>query len=179
MSGVVGKRYARALLGIAEETKKIEAFGNELGVLADTYKGSAELRSVLADPKINREKKIEIIGSIASKLKLEKVMNNFSRLLVSKNRIDVISDIFLVYQEMASDLLGTGVAEVTVASELSKSKEKELQKELSGYTGKKISLLVNVDPTLIGGAITRIGSLVLDGSIKNQVNLIRETIIKG
>lgn len=180
MSGrITGKRYAKALLELAEEKKLIDQVEVELAELVQLLEEQSDLQQVFEDPKIPRKDKENVMGALCNKMGLNQLVNNFSRLLVSKNRLDIIADIFAVYQAMASELLGKASADIIVAKELSSQQEKELQAQLASYTGKDISLNVQVDADILGGAITKIDSLVLDGSIRNRLNLMRETIIRG
>lgn len=180
MSGrITGKRYAKALLELAEEKKQIDQVEQELTELVEILDEQAALVQVFQDPKLPRKDKEAIMGEICAKVGVSQLVNNFSRLLISKNRLDIIADILAVYQSMASEKLGKATAEVVVAKELSSEQVATLQKQLADYTGKDISLNVQVDADILGGAITKIDSLVLDGSIRNRLNLIRETIIRG
>ena len=177
--GVVGRRYAKALLSLASKDNKIEDIGTELQMIADIYQNSDELKQVIADPKINRGKKTDVLDQITRKLESSDLINKYCRYLAHRNRFDIITDIASAYEALASEKLGKATANIVVATGITKKEEKSLQKQLSDYTGKKISLSVEVDESILGGAITSIGSLVLDGSVKNKLNLIRETISKG
>ncbi len=176
---IVGKRYAKALINLAGSDKKIEKAGKELEEIVELYRQSLELQNVIQEPKLNRSMKVSVIDAILKKAKCDALINKFCRYLVFKNRFDMVSDISAAFNEIASERLGKATANVVVAKKLTSKEEKKLQKQLSEFTGKSIALSVSVDETIIGGAITTIGSLVLDGSIKNKLNLIRETIVKG
>lgn len=176
---IVGKRYAKALINLAGSNKDIEKAGNELQEIAEVFQQSPELQSVIQEPKLNRSMKVSVIEAILKKMKCDELVNRFCRFLTFKNRFNIISDISAAYNEIASERLGKATANVVVAQKLTTKEEKKLQKQLSEFTGKSIALSVSVDESIIGGAITTIGSQVLDGSIRNKLNLIRETIVKG
>ncbi len=177
--GIIGKRYAKALLNLADQTKNIERVGQEIQEIARHYEGNVSLRNIILEPKRNKKTKVDIIDKITKNIKCNDLVNRYCRYLVSKNRFDIISDISSAYQALARKKLGKASANIVVAYNLSQSERKKLQKLLSDYTGKEITLTVEVDKSILGGAITSIDSLVLDGSIKNKLNLIRETISKG
>lgn len=177
--GIVGRRYAKALLNLAGSDKNIEEIGEQLTEVASLFQESAGLRSIMLDPKIGRKERIAVIGELTEQMECQELVNTYCRYLTSRNRFEIIADIAAAYNTLASEKLGKATASVIVAQKLSNKEEKNLQKQLSTYTGKKITLSVEVDPSILGGAITSIGSLVLDGSIKNKLNLIRETISKG
>ena len=119
------------------------------------------------------------IDKLTKKMSCHDLVNTYCRYLTARNRFDIIADISSAYHALANAKLGKATAKIVVAEKLSPNEQKTLQKQLESYTGKKITLTVEVDTSILGGAITSIDSLVLDGSIKNKLNLIRETISKG
>ena len=175
--GPIGKRYAKALLNLATEASSIEAIGEEVQEIAKHYEENASLKNVILEPKLSKERKIGIINEITKGY--SEVVNRYCRYLVHKDRFKIIADISSAYTALSSAKLGKATANVVVAYSLTQAEQKKLQKQLSQYTGKKVTLSVDVDKSILGGAITSIDSLVLDGSIKNRLNLIRETISKG
>ncbi|MBU2645677.1 ATP synthase F1 subunit delta [bacterium] len=177
--GIVGRRYAKALLNLAGSDKKIEEIGEQLLEVSNLYQENMGLRNIMLDPNISKEKRISIIGELTQKMECQELVTKYCRYLTARNRFDIIADISSAYHALASQILGKATAKVVVAQKLSNKEEKNLQKQLTAYTGKKITLIVEVDSSILGGAITSIESLVLDGSIKNKLNLIRETISKG
>ncbi len=179
MNGGIGRRYAKALIDLAGSDSNIEKIGQSLNEVAEVYNDEKTVRDVILEPKLSKAKKIVFIGEIAKKMKCDPLLSKYCRYLVSRNRFELIGDITKAYDKLASEKLGTATAEVVVSHELAKKEEEVLRKQLSDYTGKKVTLSLKVDESILGGAITSIDSLVLDGSIKNRLNLIRETISKG
>ena len=177
--GIVGKRYAKALLNLAGDDQNIEKIGAELSEMADHYENDEALHNVIHEPKVNKANKVAIIGEIAKKAGFDDLINRYCRYLVTKGRFDIVADISTAYQALAMKKLGKASAKMTVAFGLGDAEKKKLQKQLSDYTGKDITLTVEEDKSILGGAITSIDSLVLDGSIRNRLNLIRESISKG
>lgn len=177
--GIVGRRYAKALLNLAGSNKNIEEIGAQISEVAELFQEDAGLKSIMLDPNISKENRMAVIGQLTEKMECQAIVTKYCRYLTARNRFDIIADISSAFNTLASEKLGKANASVVVAKELTKKEETNLQKQLSTYTGKKISLTVEVDPSILGGAITSIDSLVLDGSIKNKLNLIRETISKG
>ena len=177
--GIVGRRYAKALINLAGSDKKIEEIGEQLLEVANLFQENTGLRSIMLEPNISKEKRVAVIGELTKKMKCQKLVTTYCRYLTARNRFDIIADISSAYNALASQKLGKATASVVVSEDLNKKEVDNLQKQLSTYTGKEISLNVEVDPTILGGAITSIDSLVLDGSIRNKLNLIRETISKG
>jgi len=177
--GIVGRRYAKALLNLAGSDKNIEKVGEQIADVASLFQESTSLMGVMHDPKIGKDKRMDVIGELTKKMACQDLVTKYCRYLTDRNRIDIIADISSAYDTLAREKLGKATASVTVAHKLTKKVEENLQKQLATYTGKDISLTFEIDPSIMGGAITSIDSLVLDGSIKNKLNLIRETISKG
>ncbi|MBU2514431.1 ATP synthase F1 subunit delta [bacterium] len=179
MNGGIGRRYAKALINLAGSDKNIEKIGQSLKEIAELYVEEKTVRNVILEPKLSKAKKMVFIGEITKKMKCDPLLNKYCRYLVSRSRFDLIGDIERAYNKLSSEKLGTATAMVVVSHKLEKKDEEALQKQLSDYTGKKVTLSLKVDESILGGAITSIDSLVLDGSIKNRLNLIRKTISKG
>ena len=120
-----------------------------------------------------------VLDTLIERLGLSKVMRSFLLLLFDKGRIGFINSIDEFYQNLADELKGVARASVTSATELSADAIEKIRKGLSKRTGKEVILEINQDPSLIGGIVTRIGDLVLDGSIKTQLLGMRESLKKG
>lgn len=177
--GIVGRRYAKALINLAGSDNKLDKVGQELEEVAEVFKESTAVHNVMLEPKLSKSKKVDFIDAITKKMNCGDLVNKYCRYLTVRNRFDIIADISSAYNRLASEKLGTATAEVVVAYEMSQKEITGLEKQLSDYTDKKVTLSVKVDESILGGAITSIESLVLDGSIRNRLNLIRETISKG
>lgn len=174
---IIGKRYAKALINLVADDKEIEEIGQELREVAELYQEEPVFKAVILDPKFSKTKKIDIIDKVTHEMKCRELVSKYCRFLSFKKRFNIIGNISASYNKLANEKLGRLPADIVVAHELSGKEKSELQKQLSDYTGKTITFGVKVDESILGGAITSIGSLVIDGSIKNRLNLIRETII--
>jgi len=179
MNRVIAKRYATALIGLVAKDSQVDKINEDLGQLASTFDESSELRHFINEPKYKLTDKVQGLDKVAQALEVDELVQKFARFLVSKHRFELISLIASSFDQLALDRLGKGRATVISATKLKVAQTKALTAQLSAYTNKKIALEVDVDPSIIGGAITQIGSLVLDGSVKNQLDQIRETISKG
>jgi F-type H+-transporting ATPase subunit delta len=98
---------------------------------------------------------------------------------VDKNRIRYVPDIASLYRELADEAAGRARVHLITAQELSKKKLKELTEGLQGFVGKQVIMEVETDPSLIGGVVARIGGMVYDGSVKTQLERLKETLTKG
>ena len=177
--GMIARRYAKALVNLAENEKDLDNTGKHLNSITEVYKENLELRQVLSDTKVSSGIKLEILKDVLSKIKVSKLVDTFSRYLLAKRRIDFLPDIERAFNLLLQEKLGRIEATVTTASELPKDTVKKLVDAISSYSGKEIEVNVTIDPSIIGGIVTRIGSTVIDGSIQTYLNQIRQSIIRG
>ena len=177
--GMIARRYAKALVNLAENEKDLDNTGKHLNSITEAYKKNSELRQVLSDTKVSSGIKLEILKDVLSKIKVSKLVDTFSRYLLAKRRIDFLPDIERAFNLLLQEKLGRIEANVTTASELPKDTVKKLVDAISSYSGKEIEVNVTIDPSIIGGIVTRIGSTVIDGSIQTYLNQIRQSIIRG
>ncbi len=176
---MIARRYAKALVNLAENEKDLDNTGKHLNSITEVYKENLELRQVLSDTKVSSGIKLEILKDVLSKIKVSNLVDTFSRYLLAKRRIDFLPDIERAFNLLLQEKLGRIEANVTTASELPKDTVKKLVDAISSYSGKEIEVNVTIDPSIIGGIVTRIGSTVIDGSIQTYLNQIRQSIIRG
>jgi len=175
--GVIARRYAKALINLAE--KDLEITGNSLAEIADVYSNSTELSEVLSDTKISSQIKQDVLKNILKKIKVSKLVDTFIRYLLAKRRIVLLPNIERAFNLLLQEKLGRIEAGITVAQEIPEVTVGKLEKAISRYSGKEVSVNITIDPAIIGGIVTRIGSVVIDGSIHTQLNQIRQSIIRG
>ena len=176
---MIARRYAKALVNLAEKEKDLDNAGKNLTAITEVYKENSELRQVLSDTKVSSRVKQEILKDVLNTIKTSKLVDTFSRYLLAKRRIDILPDIERAFNLLLQEKLGRIEANVTAAYELPKETVKRLVNAISGYSGKEVKVNVAIDPSIIGGMVTRIGSTVIDGSIKTHLNKIRQSIIRG
>ena len=172
----IARRYAKALLLIGKEDGQAEIYRQELEGLAGLIANEKALFQALTNPLYATAGRRKVLVTLIEKLNLSKVMNSFLMLLFDKGRIGFISSISDFYQKLVDELKGVARASLISATELTSETIEKIRKSLSKKTGKDIVLEVERDPGLIGGIVTRIGDLVLDGSIKTQLLNMRETL---
>ena len=176
---MIARRYAKALVNLAEKGKDLDNAGKNLTAITEVYKENSELRQVLSDTKVSSRVKQEILKDVLNTIKTSKLVDTFSRYLLAKRRIDILPDIERAFNLLLQEKLGRIEANVTAAYELPKETVKKLVNAISGYSGKEVKVNVAIDPSIIGGMVTRIGPTVIDGSIKSHLNKIRQSIIRG
>jgi F-type H+-transporting ATPase subunit delta len=175
----IAKKYARALIELALEGKKEERCGEELEAFATLVKGNAELWSFLTGPAGEKELKHATMGEILKKAKYLPLVDNFIRLLLDKERVMFIGEIARAYGRLLDEHRGKVKARLVSAAPLSSGEIKEIQKKLSDALKRAIVLEASVDPALIGGAVAYVGGRVFDGSIRTELNNIRDNLKKG
>lgn len=175
----IARRYSKALLLIGKEDGQTETYREELEGVTSLFNSEKELERAICNPLYNVAEREKVLTVIIEKLSLSKVISSFIRLLFSKRRIVYLDSINDYYQQMADELKGVKRASLTAAVELSSDMVENIRGALSKLTGKDIILEVNQDSDLIGGIVTRIGDLVLDGSIKTQLLNMRESLKRG
>jgi len=176
---VIARRYAKALLLIGKEEGQTETYRDELDAITGIIASAKQLEQAISNPLYEAAERRNVLQAVVAKLNLSGVMKSFVLLLFDKGRIGFLNAINDNYQKMADELKGVARASLVSATELPPETIDKIRSTLSQKTGKDIILDVEQDPTLIGGIVTRIGDLVLDGSIKTQLLNMRESLKRG
>ena len=172
----IAKRYARALFDIAREDDAIEAIYGELEGFCSLLAENADLAEFFANPVFDSSDKTAVIGEILKKVKASVTTSNFLKLLVEKRRIDALGQIEECYRRYMDDVLGKVRVNVKTAFPLSSELSEKTMKQMEGLTGKSIEMVVDEDPSLLGGVVIGVGDTLYDGSVRAQLNSIRELI---
>ena len=172
----VAERYAAALADVAIAHRSGEVVRKDLASFIAAYSESADLRNALETPSIEQDLKIKIVQSVAAKMGLNEVVRNFVILIVSHQRTHLFREINEAFGTELNRRLGIEEAEVTTARELSDAEKKELLGVIERRTGKKIEAKFVADQSVLGGAVVRVGSTVYDGSVREQLNRMRERL---
>ena len=171
-------RYATALIELSEEEKIQAEVGSQLADFAGAC-GDGELRKVLLDPSCSHADKAAILGDVAGKLKLSDLLKNFVMVLLENKRLALVAAINEAFQALFDEKAGRVKAEVVLPFEPDKAESEEIRKGLERATGKDVVMDVTVDPELIGGVVAKVGSLVYDGSVRTQLENIKNNIMRG
>jgi F-type H+-transporting ATPase subunit delta len=172
----IGRRYAKALLLIGKEDGQTETYRQELQLVSELIEENATLERAINNPLYAIEDRKKVLEMIIEKLQLTRVITSFLLLLFNKNRIKFINEINEYYQKLADELKGVVRASLVSAADLSSETVDKILEALSKKVGKDVILEVEQDSELIGGIVTRIGDLVLDGSIKTQLLSMKESL---
>jgi F-type H+-transporting ATPase subunit delta len=172
----VARRYAKALLSLGAEDGRFEAYAEELQKVAQAFAASAELRDVAANPAYGREQRHGVVAELSRTLALSPVVANLLRLLVDRQRLVDVPDLARAYGAMVDEKVGRVRAVITAAVPLPAEVTERLGTALAAITKKRILLEAKVDKALIGGVVAQVGSTVLDGSLRTQLEGIRDAL---
>jgi F-type H+-transporting ATPase subunit delta len=165
----IANRYASALLDVAQAQGSAEKVKTSLDDFAAEILESADLQHFLENPAVSRDAKRGVLAKILKLLGASPIMSNFLNVIVDHRRAGILPEIAEAYAAQLNDRLGIAIALVTSSTELSTQERTRLTQGLEKTTGKKIEAQYSVDGTLLGGAVVRIGSVIYDGSVKEQL----------
>jgi len=172
----ISKRYARAFFEIAGEEKKLEQYYNELHQFSSMMAENKDLGGFLANPIFEQDVKKNVLEKIIGKVTLSPMTVKFLKLLVDKNRIDVLPDIDTCYRLMMDEALQKTRVTVKTAFPLSADMQQYIMSNLKKLTGREAEVTVEDDKSLLGGIVIGVGDTLYDGSIKNQLNNMRNLL---
>jgi F-type H+-transporting ATPase subunit delta len=176
LTGAVAARYAAALAGVALEQKSADRVKRDLGAFVEAFFSSADLRNLLESPAVSREAKQKVIETLGARMDLAPAVRNFVYLLVDHRRTEMLREIQQMFHVELNARLGIAEAEVTSARELSSGDRRRLTSALERRTGKKIEARFREDQSLVAGTVVRVGSTIYDGSVREQLNRLREQL---
>ncbi|MFW2392110.1 MAG: F0F1 ATP synthase subunit delta [Methyloceanibacter sp.] len=175
VSGVAG-RYATALFELGLEEKALEQIETDLGRFGEALDASDDLQRLVKSPMFSTEEQGRALGAILDELKIEGLTKNFL-LLVSKNRrLFATPDMIRAYRAMLAEHRGEMSATVTAASKLTNTQVTALKQALKAGLGKDVMLDQLVDPSLIGGLMIKVGSRMIDTSIRTKLNSLKHAM---
>ena len=172
----ISKRYARAFFEIAAEEKQLERYYNEINQFTSIIAQNKALGEFLANPVFEQESKKNVVENIIGRLKLSGMTVNFLKLLVDKRRIDVLPDIVFFYRQLMDESLKKVRVNLKTAFPLSSKMQNYITSNLEKVTGRKVEVSVEKDPGLLGGIVIGVGDTLYDGSIRNQLNNMRNLL---
>ena len=175
----ISRRYAKALLLIAKEDGKAETYREELSGLTAFLGAEEALAVAISNPVYAIAGRKNLLAVVVQKLSLSPVISSFVLLLFDKGRFGYLASIDETYQKLVDELNGIAHAHVVSAVELSGKAVEKIKASLSKLTGKDVILNLEKDPGLIGGIVTKIGDLVLDGSVRTQLQTMKESFKRG
>ena len=172
VSGVPG-RYANALFQLASEAKSIDKIGADLAAFKAAIDSSADLRRLVASPVFTAADQVAAVGAICAEAGIAGAALNFIKLVAKNRRLPALTEMIRVYAMLVADAKGEVQAEVTSADQLSEAQIKDLKAALKASIGRDVLLSTRVDDSILGGLIVKVGSRMMDNSLKTKLQNLK------
>ena len=172
----ISRRYAKALFSLGQEDGNFEQYGREMMEFASFCQDHLDFERVISNPIFAVEDRKEILRTVLGQSSFSDMMKNFLNLLLEKGRIGAIEAIAAYYSGLTDEVSSIARAEIITARPLKEEALGRIESALEALTSKKIRSEVREDQDLIGGIVVKIGDLVLDGSVKAQMEGLKESI---
>jgi F-type H+-transporting ATPase subunit delta len=167
------RQYATALADVAMAQRAADAVTQQLAGFGALYAESAELRNFLSSPAVTREAKHRVIEKLLARVGGSEIVRNFLFVVIDHQRTHLLPEIIAAVQEEIKKHEGITEAQVSSAVELSKAQKAEMEFTLERLTGKRVEAKFSLEPSLLGGAVVRLGDTVYDGSLRSRLNNLR------
>ncbi|MGB1264845.1 MAG: F0F1 ATP synthase subunit delta [Nereida ignava] len=171
----IADRYATAVFEIAKEGKKVKALETDLASLTDAL-AVDDFSNLISSPMISREEQAGAIVALAKKMKLSPTVSNTLNLMATKRRLFVLPQLVTRLREIIAQDKGEVTAEVVTAKALTKTQADKLAKTLKASVGKTVTLNATVDESLIGGLVVKVGSKMIDTSVKSKLDALQNSM---
>ncbi len=169
----IARPYASALFDLANETKSVAMVEKSLDALAALIDESADFRRFLVSPLITQDEKMPVIGDILAKSGADNEVANFVKTVAANGRLFALPQMISEFKRLCADARGEVSAEVTSAAPLTKAQLKALADTLKSEIGKTVTLDTQVDPGLIGGLVVKVGSRMIDSSLRTKLTAMK------
>ncbi|WP_263376271.1 ATP synthase F1 subunit delta [Granulicella aggregans] len=177
---VITLRYAHAFEQVVVSSKLDPAAAlSQLRDFSATYAGSADLREILMDPSVPKEQKLKVLDAIGGKIGMYPQVRNFVAVITEHERLHELDEIINEYAEAADADAGVSDAEITTALPLNDDDRNQLEAEVGKLAGGRIRAVYLQDSTLLGGVIVKLGSTVYDGSVRGQLEQMKQRLINA
>jgi F-type H+-transporting ATPase subunit delta len=173
----IAKRYAKALVQLAEDKKTVDQTRADLAAFTSAVDSLPALQKLFTSPVFTPENKKAVIKELAIKLGMQPNTQRFVEHLADTGRIRYVRDMYEAFLEILAERTNRAIARLTTAAAINSADLAEIKKKLEALTGKQVDIDAQIDVSLIGGAKAQIGSTVYDGSIKNQLNKMRSQLM--
>ena len=176
ISSGVAARYATALFDLAKDAKKLPAVEKDLDALEVALADNDALRDLFQSPIYSRDEATGVIAALAKTMKLSPMVGSTLGLMAQKRRLTVVPALINAVRDMIAAEKGEITADVTAAKKLTAAQEKSLAATLSKSVGKDVKIKTTVDASLIGGLIVKVGSKMIDSSIKSKLSNLQNVM---
>jgi len=178
IEGSLSRRYARALFRLALAEGREEEIGQEMGRFASACADSS-LAEALNNPAFDVPSRKSVLVSVGQALELSSLMLRFLSLLLERRRLTLLPAVFSCYRSLLDEAKGRVEARVVAAAPLEEGALQRLRAALGKISGKEVILKDEIDPGLIGGAVIHLQGKIYDGSVRTQLEKMRQRIERG
>lgn len=170
-TGVAGlvERYAKALFELADERKALDDVAGDLRTLRALLDENADLRRLMRSPVLSREQQGKAIAALAERAQFSTLTRNFLGVAARSRRLFAVPDVIAAFLKQLADRRGEVTAEVTAARALTPAQTEAVNERLRRAIGRKVTIDVRIDPSLIGGLVVKVGSRMIDASLKSKL----------
>jgi len=175
VSGVSG-RYATALFELARDEKSVDAVVADLAKFDAMLAESDDLRRLVRSPVFSADSQSKALAAVLDKAEIAGIAANFLKVLTANRRLFAVADVIRAFRALVAKFKGEATADVTVAEALSDTNLDTLKVALKSVTGKDVALNVKVDPSIIGGLVVKLGSRMVDSSLRTKLNSIKHAM---
>ncbi len=173
-------RYARAFLDVVTAAHlDTAALDKQFADFEATWDGSPELQTFFQNPAVTALQKVGILDKLNAKLGLQKELRNLLAVLINNDRIGHVHEVAAAYRKELQEQLGIRQAEIVTARELNSEERSQLIEGVGKLAGAKIQADFKLDGSILGGVVVRIGSTVYDGSVRGQLDRLKEVLVAG
>ena len=175
----VARRYATALADVVVKSGEIQTVQSELRQWEMLVSSNAEIQNVFSSPAIAHLSKENVLNQLIARANPSKTSANFLRVLVRNGRLMDLAQINEKFASVLEERSGVVSASITSAREMPADEREGLKRNLEKLTGRRVNINFSIDENIIGGVVTRIGSTVYDGSVRTQLENLREQLVNG
>ena len=177
---VFAPRYAHAFASVvASAHLDVATAQQQLNDFAGTLNGSRDLRELLMDPSFPHDQKLKVLDAISQKMGLYREVRNLIAVIIDHHRLGSLNEIVAEYALVADENTNTAEAEVISAHDLNDQDRAELEQQVAKLAGSKVRVTYRQDASLLGGAIVKLGSTVYDGSVKGQLEQMKQRLVNA
>jgi len=169
-------RYALALFELARDRKQLDSVAESLGALKAALRESEDFRNLTNSPVVGREAAVKTVAALAAQMGLDPLTANFLGVLAQARRLPQLGAAIRAFETLLSQHKGETRAEVISAHPLTKTQVTALSKSLKTRVGRDVSVDLKVDPAILGGLVVKIGSQMIDGSIRTRLNTLAQAM---
>ena len=173
----VARRYATALADVVTARGEVQEVRQELDAWASMIQSNDQLLEVFRNPTIPYDQKRKVLSTLIARSRVRPTTANFLQVLLQNQRLADLGEINKRFAHVLDERSGVVSAQVTTARSVPRDAQEALRSKLASLTGKSVRLSFTTDETLIGGIVARIGSTIYDGSVRNQLQQVKERLV--